>query len=47
MSLTPSCTSFQRTLYIELHDTPVCLVCSSPLLETIKHEDEDRKQALN
>lgn len=35
MALTAFCTTCQRTVYIELEDTPVCPVCSSPLLEQV------------
>ena len=34
MALTAFCTTCQRTVYIEEEQTPVCPVCSSPLLET-------------
>ncbi len=47
MAFTAFCTTCQRTVYIELHDTPVCPVCSSPLLETIKTDEEDEKQTLS
>jgi Zn finger protein HypA/HybF involved in hydrogenase expression len=32
------CTTCQRTVYIEEQDTPVCPVCSSPLLESVADE---------
>ena len=34
MALKAFCTSCQRDVYVEDGDTPVCPVCSSPLLET-------------
>ena len=34
MALTAFCTTCQRTVYIEEQMTPICPVCSSPLLET-------------
>jgi Zn finger protein HypA/HybF involved in hydrogenase expression len=34
MALTAFCTTCQRTVYIEEEETPVCPVCSSPLVET-------------
>jgi Zn finger protein HypA/HybF involved in hydrogenase expression len=36
MALTAFCTVCQRTVYIEDGETPVCPVCSSPLLETVE-----------
>lgn len=36
VALSAFCTSCQRTVYIEEGETPVCPVCSSPLLETIE-----------
>lgn len=41
MALTAFCTTCQRTVYIEETDTPVCPVCSSPLLETVPSEEEE------
>lgn len=41
MALTSFCTTCQRTVYIEEQDTPVCPVCSSPLLETVSDSDDD------
>ena len=34
MALKAFCTTCQRNVYVEDGDTPVCPVCSSPLLET-------------
>jgi hypothetical protein len=34
-------------VYIELQDTPVCPVCSSPLLEAVKADEEGKDQALS
>ena len=43
VAVTAFCTSCQRTVYIEDGETPVCPVCSSPLLETVERgEDEER-----
>lgn len=42
MALTAFCTTCQRTVYIEESDTPVCPVCSSPLLETVVAEEEEQ-----
>ncbi len=39
MGMSAFCTTCQRTVYVEEGDTPVCPVCSSPLLETIEVED--------
>lgn len=42
MALTAFCTTCQRTVYIEEQETPICPVCSSPLLETTdKDQAED------
>ncbi|MFP5352905.1 MAG: hypothetical protein ACLGIB_10130 [Actinomycetota bacterium] len=35
MTIQAICTTCQRTVYIDADDTPVCPVCSSPLLETV------------
>jgi predicted amidophosphoribosyltransferase len=34
MALTAFCTSCQRNVYVEEDDTPICPVCSSPLVQT-------------
>ena len=34
MAMKAFCTTCQRNVYVEEGDTPVCPVCSSPLLET-------------
>ncbi len=34
MALTGFCTVCQRTVYVDAESTPICPVCSSPLLET-------------
>lgn len=36
MALSALCTVCQRTVYVEDGETPVCPVCSSPLLETVE-----------
>lgn len=41
MALTALCTTCQRTVYVEKDDTPVCPVCSSPLLETVEAAESD------
>ncbi|MDQ3619491.1 MAG: hypothetical protein M3391_05100 [Actinomycetota bacterium] len=41
MALTAFCSTCQRTVYIEEADTPVCPVCSTPLLETVEDERSD------
>jgi uncharacterized Zn finger protein (UPF0148 family) len=41
MALTAFCPTCQRTVYIEEDQTPVCPVCSTPLLETT---DEDKEK---
>lgn len=42
MALSSFCPTCQRTVYIENDATPVCPVCSSPLLETVKVDGEDQ-----
>jgi predicted amidophosphoribosyltransferase len=34
MALSAFCTSCQRNVYVEQDDTPICPVCSSPLVQT-------------
>ena len=41
MALTAYCTTCQRTVYIEEQMTPICPVCSSPLLETDEEQAEE------
>jgi len=41
MALKAFCTTCQRNVYVEDGDTPVCPVCSSPLLETSEPERSD------
>ena len=36
MALTAFCSRCQRTVYVREQDTPVCPVCSSPLLEAVE-----------
>ncbi|MFN2593761.1 MAG: hypothetical protein ABR579_02590 [Actinomycetota bacterium] len=43
MALDAFCTTCQRTVYVDDGDTPVCPVCSSPLLETVPQPEEDQK----
>lgn len=40
MAITAFCASCERTVYVDEHDTPVCPVCSSPLLEVIDDRSE-------
>ncbi|MFN2491015.1 MAG: hypothetical protein ABR529_15040 [Actinomycetota bacterium] len=43
MPLTAFCRTCRRTVYIEVDQTPVCPVCSSPLIEaSVSPEREDR-----
>ena len=35
------CTTCQRNVYVEEGHTPICPVCSSPLLETVESPDDD------
>lgn len=41
MALSSFCTTCRRTVYVEVGDTPVCPVCSSPLLESIESPDDE------
>ncbi len=45
MALTAFCTTCQRTVYVDDEATPVCPVCSSPLLETVEAQSEDSETA--
>jgi Zn finger protein HypA/HybF involved in hydrogenase expression len=40
MALSAYCPTCRRTVYVEEGDTPVCPVCSSPLLETVDVPDD-------
>jgi RNA polymerase subunit RPABC4/transcription elongation factor Spt4 len=39
MALSTFCTTCHRTVYIQEGDTPVCPVCSSPLVQTIETDE--------
>jgi hypothetical protein len=39
MALTAFCATCERTVYIDEDETPVCPVCSSPLLEAIEGQE--------
>ncbi|MDQ3982138.1 MAG: hypothetical protein M3271_05600 [Actinomycetota bacterium] len=41
MALSGFCTVCQRTVYVDAETTPICPVCSSPLLETGDAPDEE------
>lgn len=41
MALAGFCTVCQRTVYVDAKATPICPVCSSPLLETSPAADAD------
>ena len=40
MALSGFCTVCQRTVYVDAEATPICPVCSSPLLETAPGAEE-------
>lgn len=42
MALSALCTVCQRTVYVEEGETPVCPVCSSPLLETLDQPEDEK-----
>ncbi|MFP5297570.1 MAG: hypothetical protein ACLGHL_01105 [Actinomycetota bacterium] len=44
MALQAYCSTCRRTVYIDEGDTPVCPVCSMPLLETQETSNETSDQ---
>ncbi|HWC14617.1 MAG TPA: hypothetical protein VG929_08475 [Actinomycetota bacterium] len=42
MAMSAFCTTCQRTVYVEEGVTPVCPVCSSPLVETVERSEQTR-----
>lgn len=46
MALTAFCTTCQRTVYVQEGETPICPVCSSPLVETVESPDKDAGEAV-
>jgi RNA polymerase subunit RPABC4/transcription elongation factor Spt4 len=45
VALKAFCTTCQRTVYIDDGDTPVCPVCSNPLIETTTEDEKDPEKA--
>ena len=43
MALSAFCSSCQRTVYVEVEDTLVCPVCSTPLVEGITPVDDEAR----
>ncbi|MDQ4126187.1 MAG: hypothetical protein M3134_11410 [Actinomycetota bacterium] len=41
MALAGFCTVCQRTVYVDADSTPICPVCSSPLLDAAAPADDD------
>ena len=41
MALSGFCTVCQRTVYVDADSTPICPVCSSPLLETAPETEDE------
>jgi RNA polymerase subunit RPABC4/transcription elongation factor Spt4 len=41
VALKAFCTTCQRTVYIEEGETPVCPVCSSPLIQTTDATEDE------
>ena len=39
--MTAFCTVCQRTVYVEEGNTPICPVCSTPLVETVEAPGKD------
>lgn len=46
MAMTAFCTTCQRTVYVEEGKTPICPVCSTPLVETVESPDKDADEAV-
>lgn len=44
MALTAFCSTCQRTVYIEETDTPVCPVCSAPLMDTVEDDRTEHQE---
>ena len=44
MALTAFCNTCQRTVYIEETETPVCPVCSAPLMDTVEESKTDDQE---
>ncbi|MFP5299192.1 MAG: hypothetical protein ACLGHL_09420 [Actinomycetota bacterium] len=44
MALQAYCSTCKRTVYIDAGDTPICPVCSMPLLETQEPPEEPDDQ---
>lgn len=42
MTLKAFCTTCQRDVYVSEEETPVCPVCSSPLLETVEPREGEK-----
>jgi RNA polymerase subunit RPABC4/transcription elongation factor Spt4 len=41
MAIEAFCPTCRRTAYVEPDDTPICPVCSSPLVETVGAEESE------
>jgi hypothetical protein len=41
MAMRSFCSTCERTVYFDEGDTPICPVCSSPLLETVEETPEE------
>jgi predicted amidophosphoribosyltransferase len=46
MAMTAFCTTCQRTVYVEEGHTPICPVCSTPLVETVEAPEDDTDKAV-
>ena len=46
MAMTAFCTTCQRTVYVEEGKTPICPVCSTPLVETVESSDTGKDEAV-
>lgn len=42
MTIKAFCSTCQRDVYVSEDETPVCPVCSSPLLETVESRENEK-----
>lgn len=42
MTMKAFCSTCQRDVYVGTNETPVCPVCSSPLLETVESREDEK-----
>jgi predicted amidophosphoribosyltransferase len=44
-TITSFCSTCQRDVYIPEEDTPMCPVCSAPLIATVEQEAEPQEES--